>query len=132
MCLVMFLMCGPSLQAQVAVIAHKGVSVASVDASTLNNMYSLFKKDIGGAKLVLFDLKTDAPSKEKFYTFIGKPAAEVKKLWLRAQLTGSGNPPSNVNSEDEMVEKVASTPGAVGYVSQDKVSDKVKVLATIK
>jgi hypothetical protein len=128
----MFLMCGPSLQAQVAVIAHKGVSVASVDASTLNNMYSLFKKDIGGAKLVLFDLKTDAPSKEKFYTFIGKPAAEVKKLWLRAQLTGSGNPPSNVNSEDEMVEKVASTPGAVGYVSQDKVSDKVKVLATIK
>jgi hypothetical protein len=119
-------------QAQVVVIAHKAVSVPTLDAPTLNNMYSLFKKDIGGTKLVLFDLKTDAPSKEKFYTFIGKPPAEMKKIWLRSQLTGGGSPPTNVTTEEEMVDKVASTPGAVGYVSQDKVNDKVKVLATIK
>jgi hypothetical protein len=128
----MFLAPQATLHAQVAVIAHKAVAVGTLDAPTLNNMYSLFKKDIGGAKLALFDLKTDSPVKEKFYTFIGKPSAEMKKIWMRSQLTGGGNPPANVATEDEMIEKVASTPGAIGYISQDKVSDKVKVLATIK
>jgi ABC-type phosphate transport system substrate-binding protein len=56
----------------------------------------------------------------------------MKKLWMKVQLTGEGQPPTGVGSEDEVLSKVASTPGAIGFVSSDKVNGSVKVLLTIK
>lgn len=112
-----------------AVIANKSVSAASIDAATLANIVTLDQKQFGGGAVVVFDLGAEGDVKSKFYAFIGKSFADCKKTWLRAKLTGNGNPPTSVGSEDEMVKKVASTPGAIGYVSIGKVTGDVKVLA---
>ncbi len=47
-------------------------------------------------------------------------------------LSGDGQAPDALGSEDEVVNKVASTPGAIGYVSADKAGDNVKILLVIK
>lgn len=120
----------PRLSGQtMAVIANKSVSAGSIDASTLANIVTLDQKQFGGASVVLFDLGEDGGAKSKFYSFIGKSFTDCKKVWLKAKLTGNGNPPATIASEDEMVKKVASTPGAIGYVSVGKVTGDVKVLA---
>ena len=118
--------------AQVAVIAHKGVSVASVNAAAAADIFSLATKEWkDGTAVVVFDLKTEGAARTKFYDFIGKSPVELKKTWMRVQLSGEGKAPTVVGSDEEMVQKVASTPGAVGYVPASKVSGDVKVIATI-
>jgi len=43
-----------------------------------------------------------------------------------------GSSLQNFTIEDDMVNNVSSTNGAIGFVSSSKVSDKVKVLLEIK
>lgn len=119
-------------RAQVAVIANKSAGVSSATASTVADIYTLSTKEWkDGSAVVVFDLKTEGATRTKFYEFIGKSPIELKKVWMRTQLSGEGKAPSVVGSEEEMVQKVASTPGAIGFVSASKVSGDVKLLATI-
>ncbi|MBI9071032.1 MAG: hypothetical protein JEY94_05510 [Melioribacteraceae bacterium] len=85
---------------------------------------------MGSTKVKLFDYSIENSIKISFLGTIGKSSLELKKAWLKAKLTGKGNPPATVGSEDEMINKIASTPGAIGFISSSKVNDQVKVLAT--
>jgi hypothetical protein len=125
------MMAACSAPAQVAVIANKGVSVSSLDLAGLKNLYILDSKNIGGSKAQLFDVREGTALKTKFYDALGTTPDAIKKIWLKAKLTGAGEAPTPV-SEEEMVQKVASTPGGIGFVSAAKVTGDVKVLIQIK
>ena len=116
---------------QVVVIANKSVS-GSIDKATLKNIYTLDVKKIDYHDVVPIDLKEDNATRQKFYSGIGSSWAEMSKTWMRVKLSGAGNPPKQATSEDDMVAKVASTPGAIGFVSKSKVTGDVKVLMEIK
>jgi ABC-type phosphate transport system substrate-binding protein len=122
-----------SIKAQVVIIANKSVSANSLSKSKVADIYSLnIKNWDNGEKIILFDLKGNSGTKEKFYSFIGKSNSDMKSLWMRAQLTGAGFAPATLISEEEVLNKVASTPGAIGYVSPKVVTGSVKVLAKIE
>lgn len=117
-------------RAQVAVVAHPGVADASIDASGLTGIYSLDQtRWSDGSAVVPFDAAT--PAQDAFYGAIGQSAGQMKKVWLRKKLSGEGQPPESLGSDAEVLAKVASTPGAVGFVSADAVDGSVKVLATL-
>ncbi len=119
--------------AQVVVIANKSVPESVINKSKLEDIYKLStNKWKNGDKIVVFDLKTEGKTRTAFYGFMGKSPDELKKTWMRLQLTGEGNAPKSLSSEYEIVDMVASTNGAIGYVSADKVNANVKVLLTIK
>jgi hypothetical protein len=46
--------------------------------------------------------------------------------------TGQGAMPKTFDSESALIEYVADTPGAVGYVSRISPQDLVKLLAAVK
>ncbi|KAA3618465.1 MAG: hypothetical protein D8M58_13455 [Calditrichaeota bacterium] len=130
---VIILMFSMAANAQVSIIVNKSVSESSLDAGKLKSIYTLkTTKWADGSKIVVFNLKTKGESQNKFYGHIGSKANDLKKTWMKAQLTGEGKAPKSLGSEDEVVQKVASTPGAIGFVSTSKVSDDVKTIATIK
>ena len=119
-------------RAQVAVIVNKSTGIASLNAASVSDIYSLATKEWkDGSAIVVFDQKTDGPIRAKFYEFIGKSPIELKKVWMRIQLSGEGKAPTPVSSDDEMVQKVASTAGGIGFVASSKVTGEVKVVATI-
>ncbi len=118
-------------QGQVVVIVNKSVAVSSVDKNQVANVYLLDTKELGGVKLVVFDLKESTPTKIKFYAAIGQSPAALRKEWLKAKLTGGGTPPTAVLLEEDVVAKVAATPGAIAYVSAEKVNSSVKVIMRI-
>ena len=126
--IVAFSLCLCSAQAQIAVIVNKSLNLSSLDKSTLTNIYQLETKSINGTKLVVFDLKDETQTKTKMYALIGQSPGLLRKEWLKAKLTGAGEPPTALMSEEDMIAKVASTPGAIGYVSLDKVNASVKVV----
>lgn len=52
----------------------------------------------------------------------------LTRNWDRLLFSGTGMIPETVDSDEEMLKRVAETPGAIGYVSIAKVDDTVSVL----
>jgi ABC-type phosphate transport system substrate-binding protein len=93
--------------------------VRSLDSATLFDLYS---GDIrvwaNGQPVVLVDLAQEGETRSLFYRFLGKSPSRMKSIWLKNLLSGEGKPPESVESEGELLRKVADTPGAIGYVSR--------------
>lgn len=121
------------VQGQVAVIAHKDVPSDTIKKSELLDFYTGDIKTWSNATpVIVFDLKPKGKIKDLFYNFLGKSSSRMKSVWLKKMLSGEGDPPQALQSQEDLLEKVASTPGAVSYIEQTKVSNQVKVLLVIK
>lgn len=118
--------------AQVSVIANKSVSAKSIDNNTLLNLYTLQSNELGAQKVKLFFLVTESTTNKKFLESINKTIQDLKKIWLRAKLTGNGTAPVFVSSEQEMLEKVTSTPNSIGFVDHKAVTGEVKLVAKLQ
>ena len=118
---------------QVAVIANKSVPVDTIKKSELLDFYTGdIKKWHDEQPVVILDLKPRGDTKKAFYKFLGKSPSRMKSIWLKMMLSGEGDPPLSMRSEDELLQKVASTPGAIGFVSQRRVNGDVKTLFLIQ
>lgn len=129
----LFLMLGvKTATAQFAVIAHKEVPA---DTLTQAQILDLYCADIkiwnNKVPVVCFDLKLQSDSRDAFYKLLGKTPSRMKSLWLKKLLMGEGEPPAALSSEEEMVKKVASTRGAIGFVSAAKATREVKVIFVV-
>lgn len=121
-----------SSRAQVAVIANKQVNEDSIDRIRLLDFYTGdIRRWNGGTPVVAFDLKEKGETRDTFFAFVGKSSSRMRTIWLKRMLAGEGDPPEALDSEEIMLKKVAETPGAIGFVSSDRVNDSVKVLVTI-
>ncbi|MCU0425122.1 MAG: substrate-binding domain-containing protein [Candidatus Kapabacteria bacterium] len=122
--------CSQRIFAQVVVIAHKSSPVATLDNDKLLDIFTLNTKNWSdGGKITLLEIKGDSPAKAKFYAALGTSFGEMQKLWLKKQFAGKGLPPTALASEDEIIQRVANTPGAIGYISADKAPKDVKIIA---
>lgn len=131
--IICLLFCMTSVFAQVAVIAHKSVPEDSIKKNELLDFYTGdIKKWKNDQAVVVLDLKPKCEEKAMFYDFLGKSSSRMKSIWLKKMLSGEGDPPEVVKSEEEMLKKVTATPGAIGFINQSKVNDDVKILLLIK
>jgi ABC-type phosphate transport system substrate-binding protein len=117
---------------QVAVIAHKGVPLDTLSRAQLLDFYSCDIKYWNKAlPVVVIDLKPQTEAKTLFYKFLGMPASRMKSVWLRKMLLGEGEPPAAMASEEEVLKKVASTRGALAFISMDQINTQIKTLLII-
>ena len=77
-------------------------------------------------------LDNSSDTKSGFYSGIGKDQLSLKKEWMKKQLTGEAKAPEAVGSDEDVIQKVASTKGAIGFVKSSKVTGDVKVLVELK
>ena len=119
--------------AQVAIIAHKDVPAESIGRSGLLDFYLFDVLSWPSSELdvVICDLRLKGDVKDEFYEYLGKSSSRVKSIWLKRKLAGEGDPPEFFETEEELLQYVADTPGAIGFVHLSKVSDRVKVLFRI-
>ncbi len=134
-CFVLFLAAVyvPVNYAQVVVIVNKSTPVSKISAGSLLQIYILKNtKWSDGTKIVVFNNKGQSSS-QKLCDFIGMDIISLRKLWMKLQLSGEGKAPEAVDNDDEMVKKVASTAGAIGYINASAIKDdNLKVIATIE
>jgi ABC-type phosphate transport system substrate-binding protein len=122
----------PASSAEVAVIAHPSVPVHQMSSAELLDLYSGdVRQWRNGAPVVVLDLKPKSGIKDAFYGYLGKSSSRMKSIWMKNLLSGEGQPPEALASETEMLQKVASTRGAIGYIDRALVTDAVVVLVTI-
>ncbi len=112
------------------VIANKGVSVSSLSRAQVQNIF--LGKDViwpDGKKMNPAVLKSGGTHESFLSDLLGKSAAQFDTFWKQAIFTGKGRPPKTVGSEAEMVQYVAATEGAVGYIDADTAHADVKVIS---
>lgn len=123
--------CWVSAQA-VAIIAHKTVPADTLSHTQLLDFYTCeIKSWHDKVPVVVFDLKPASVIREAFYKLLGKTPSRMKSIWLKKLLMGESNPPLALETEDDVLKKVASTRGALGFVSKAKVTSDVKVIVVI-
>ena len=118
---------------QVAVVAHKSVPVDSVSKSELLDLYtgetSIWRD---GEPVVVFDLKENGKTRKTFYKFLGMASSRIKSIWLKRMLSGEADPPESLNSEEDLLRKISTTKGAIGFLDRSKPNGTVKILMTIQ
>lgn len=53
---------------------------------------------------------------------------QLRRAWDRVVFSGTGQAPTEVNSVDEMYERIISTPGSVGYLPDNRVDNHLRIL----
>ena len=103
------------------VIANSSVNQKVVDRSFLLSTFSMrLNRWPDGTPMRVFVLPDDH---ELHGTFV-KNSLEVfpyqlRSIWDRAVFSGAGRAPTQVEDISEMLEKVSTTRGAIGYITQD-------------
>lgn len=53
---------------------------------------------------------------------------QLRRAWDRLVYSGTGQAPHEVSSAKEMRAKIASTPGAIGYLPKEMINDSVRLV----
>ncbi len=114
----------------VEVIVHPGVGVRHLSRNSLRAIFGMrLRVWQDGSPTRVFVLPDDAPlhnlfAKEKLSIF----PYQLRSAWDRLIFSGTGQAPFLVNSEEEMRIRVATTPGAIGYLKRVNIDDSVQIL----
>ncbi len=54
---------------------------------------------------------------------------QLRRAWNRQIFTGTGQAPTRVNTEQDMIEQVGQTPGAIGYISEGNIDERIRKIA---
>jgi len=81
-----------------------------------------------GEKIKVFTLADDHPihqlfTKNNLHMF----PHQLRRVWDRIVFSGIGRVPIVVGSEEEMLETIANTPNAIGYLSSEFKNEKVRL-----
>ena len=108
----------PAPAQDVLIISHPDNGIGSLDQKDLKKIY-LNKKSRweNGSPVVPVTLESGEAHRAFLKAYIHKNSVQFSTFWKRLIFTGQGIPPTSFNTEEEVVAYVASTPGAIGYVS---------------
>lgn len=114
----------------VEVITYPGTDVSYLSKNLLRSVFSMrLRTWQDGVPIRVFVLPDDAPlhsifAKKKLNVF----PYQLRSAWDRLVYSGTGQAPLVVHSEEEMREKIATTPGSIGYLNENKIDGSVQVV----
>lgn len=113
---------------QAAIIAHPTNALESLSTSDLEAILTGNKKQwSGGGNIEIAILKGGPAHEEVVQTYAKKSAAQFKSFWRNLVFSGRGVMPREFDNASAMIQYVAATPNAIGYVEVTAVDASVKV-----
>lgn len=111
-------------------IIHPATSEEAIPRASLRAIFGMLLQQWPGRKPVkVFVLRDDASEHATFSKSVLQVFPhQLRMAWDRQVFSGQGQYPEQVSSPQEMLSRVASTPGAIGYVKASEVDQNVRVL----
>lgn len=117
--------------APVRVIAHPSVQVETLSQAQLRSIY-LMRQVVwpDGIAIRVFTLAPRAAVNQQFCRDqLQLFPYQLERVWQKLTYSGTGTPPTELQDEQAMLQAIATTPGAIGYIgTQDEIQD-VKVIS---
>lgn len=115
----------------VIVNAGRGVEYLSHE-EIINIFMGRYRKLPDGGYVQPLDIKGDAPERRDFYKkLLDKSLAEINAYWARLIFSGRTSPPAVLDTQREVLEKIAHDPTVIGYIERSRLDDRVKVVHTL-
>lgn len=114
----------------IVIISNTDVPESSVDSNWVKNVYlGNITKWSNNEPIIISILKDKTTHKDFLKEYIHRHPSQFTAFWKNMVFTGRGKMPKEMSSNDEMVNFVANTKGAIGYISSGTKSDKVKIIS---
>ncbi len=116
----------------VVIVANKNVSVSEITTADLRNIFTGTRSRFSDGSRAIPVLLKGGPVHEVFLRkHVGDTPDEFRMRWRKAVFTGQASMLREFNTEVMLLQFIASTPGAIGYVSHVGEGDAglVKVLS---
>ena len=112
------------------IVTHPLNSTHSLSVSTLRSIFSMrMTQWPDGTPIRVFVLGDKNPLHAQFSKqILGVFPHQLRRAWNRQIYSGTGQAPARVESELEMYEMIESTPGAIGYLTEDQESNNVRII----
>jgi hypothetical protein len=127
---------GPSAQPSVrlAVIANGAVPVKSLSASELASIFTRGTRNWkDGTAIRPLNLQPGSPERIAFdRAVLHLEPEQSAQYWVDRMVRGEEAAPKAIAKADIILRLVPTLAGAIAYVPEDKVDDKVKVLAFVR
>jgi len=117
----------------VVVVVSSQTRGVDLDLATLRTVYlkKLFL-DKAGESLVPVNLPADDPLRQAFTsTVIHMDALQLRNYWNRRYFQGV-SPPYVLGSQQAVIRFIATTPGAIGYISPCLVDSRVRIVMRLE
>jgi len=124
------MLCDLAAGQDVIIVVNKGSSISQITASQLREIFTGTRSRFSDGGRAIPVLLKGGPVHEVFLRhYVGDSPEEFRVRWRKAVFTGQGAMPKEFATESAMFEYIASTPGAIGYISRVIDPDAVKVIA---
>lgn len=122
-----FLLTVLSLNADLAIIVNKANAITEISQLDIQNIYSGKKTSWDDGKPIEAAFLTNNEATDIFLKdIIKKTLPQYTNFWKKAVFTGTGNPPKEFNSPDEMKKFISSNANALGFILNSHVDNTVK------
>ena len=128
---VVFSICGnmTAAAAELKIIANPSVNASSISVDELKGVFLVTKTSLSDGSHVEPVLEKGGGAQEAFLkTYLGKTEAALETYYRSLVFTGKGSMPKMLAGDVAVVEYVAKTKGAIGYVSAGASTAGVKTL----
>ncbi len=121
--LFVFSFTSPASQA-VEIIANPSIKIESLTISRARNIFSMRARNWANdtpIKVYVLDDNNDL-HKQFSKQILGVFPYKLRRVWDRNTFSGTGQAPTTVKSEAEMIKVISSTKGAIGYANKGNVN----------
>jgi len=130
--LVLFAWDTPARSADLVVVANSSVKPICIKPADLREIFLGERSSLpDGSKVIPVLLRSGRIHEAFLTTYLGKSEGSLEAGWRRMVFTGRGLMPRTFDSEADLLDYVAKTPGALGYAGGTGGRPGVKIL-TVK
>jgi|CEGF01.1.fsa_nt_gi hypothetical protein len=118
-------------EAPLYLVAHPDVATRWLNRDTTRAIFAMRQRTWPDGQAVrVFVLSNNNPVHARFTKEqLAVYPHQLQLAWDRMVFSGTGQAPDRVNDQEEMRERVASTPGAIGYLEKEYLDDSVQVIS---
>ena len=111
------------------IICNKDVPDEQLSKTTLKNIYIGKKREWSNGQIITIVTLKEGNVHDHFCkNYVNKTSAQFSAYWKKMLFSGKALMPKNFDQEQKIINFVAQTEGAIGYVSAGLNSDQVKTI----
>ena len=130
--LYMLLVSFDTKSAELVVVVNKNSAINTLSKREVIDIYmGRYLTFPDGEVAQPFDLPAQSTLKSDFYLqLVNKNEQKIDAYWARLLFSGRANPPSPSTSVEDVLNKIAASQFAIGYIPHSQITNAVKVVYT--